>query len=255
MSDSNRITRDGGGGRVRSILKHPLVVGLVTTVAAVLVPTVPEVFKRGTWSSVVGLAAVAAILSGLGLLARNRSRTKAWPFVLAVTLVTIGGASAGVVARTWVTGPPPSPGDALPAPTPSSASPSPASRVGLPVRRPGVRPRECFKLDNPDGKLPGTVGIVSCEEPHHIEAYFAGDPWGPEKPYPGSEQALDQAEKWCQGKVFTDYVGVAYGSSVLRTWVWIPGVKSWGAGDRRVVCFAYQRGKKPLRYSVEGLGG
>ena len=109
---------------------------------------------------------------------------------------------------------------------------------------------QCF--DDPDdfGAV-SDVEIVDCDSPHDNEVYALFDM--PDGSFPGVSVTEGAAQDGCYD-AFAPYVGSDYASSVLAlTWL-VPTSVSWEAGDREVVCVAYDLDLKKLTGSVKDSG-
>lgn len=100
-------------------------------------------------------------------------------------------------------------------------------------RADGIEVGDCY--DEPeDDRDP--VEAISCDEPHHNEAYAAfqledGD-------YPGDEAVLADASLRCLER-FEGFVGLPYDSSGFDVDALTPTRLTWDDGDRKVVCILF----------------
>lgn len=79
-----------------------------------------------------------------------------------------------------------------------------------------------------------SVPIVDCAEPHDSEAFARTDSTA--ATFPGDAALSDELSAYCQGEVFTDFVGVPYAESVYGTSGYFPTEGSWDGGDRELLC-------------------
>jgi hypothetical protein len=79
-----------------------------------------------------------------------------------------------------------------------------------------------------------SVPIVDCAEPHDSEVFARTDSTTPE--FPGDAAISDELLAFCQGDVFTQFVGIPYADSVYETSGYFPTQDSWSSGDRELLC-------------------
>lgn len=79
-----------------------------------------------------------------------------------------------------------------------------------------------------------SVPIVDCSEPHDSEVFARTDTTGTD--FPGAEALFAELDAFCQGDVFTQFVGIPYADSIYGTSGYIPTEGSWGTGDRELLC-------------------
>jgi hypothetical protein len=127
-------------------------------------------------------------------------------------------------------------------PDPSSASqrdaPSPSGR---PVHFVSLKTGECVSdpsLRDGTPELSPIIQLLPCGAEHDAEVFFVGDIWKPEQEYPGRGAVEGEWRRSCEN-AFRLYVGLKSGLSVLDFRGWSPSRGSWGDGDRRIGCMAY----------------
>jgi hypothetical protein len=79
-----------------------------------------------------------------------------------------------------------------------------------------------------------TIPVVDCSEPHDSEVFALTDTTVAE--FPGDQALFDELSTFCQGDVYTDFVGIPYADSMYGTSGYVPTVESWGNGDRELLC-------------------
>lgn len=79
-----------------------------------------------------------------------------------------------------------------------------------------------------------SVPIVDCSEPHDSEVFARTETTSTS--YPGSDALFAELDAFCQGDVFTDFVGIPYADSIYGTSGYIPTQGSWDNGDRELLC-------------------
>ena len=93
------------------------------------------------------------------------------------------------------------------------------------------------------------VPVVDCAEPHDSEVFARSLVSGTE--FPGDVELEAQLTEFCQGEVFTEFVGVAYADSAYFTGGYYPTPASWASGDRELLCTIRDDGAKTTG-SLEG---
>ena len=109
-------------------------------------------------------------------------------------------------------------------------------------------------LDN-NSDWPDTVAVVPCTYWHIGEVFFAGNAWPQSMAYPGDDKVNSRAEARCDA-AFLKYDGTAYPDSMLTYDYIDPDNTTWPAGDRWMVCVAYDAtsahpGGAPVNYSIK----
>ena len=85
-----------------------------------------------------------------------------------------------------------------------------------------------------------TLEVVDCEHPHSAEAYYVGDGWPADDPYPGDDAIVDHWLGVCEQE-FLVYTGTPLYPSEFDVTGWFPfDVGTWNAGDRQLSCIAYR---------------
>jgi hypothetical protein len=79
-----------------------------------------------------------------------------------------------------------------------------------------------------------SVPVVDCSEPHDSEVFARTDTTGSE--FPGDQVLFDELTAFCQGDVFTQFVGIPYADSIYGTSGYVPTQGSWDGGDRELLC-------------------
>lgn len=79
-----------------------------------------------------------------------------------------------------------------------------------------------------------SIPVVDCDEPHDQEVFAATDMTG--DTFPGDSAVSDELDAFCQGDVFTDFIGLAYADSIFYTSGLQPTSSSWDNGDRELLC-------------------
>jgi hypothetical protein len=95
------------------------------------------------------------------------------------------------------------------------------------------------------------VPIVDCDEPHDNEVIANEDLTGSD--YPGQEQVENRASQICYDQ-FAPYVGISYEESIYDIGWLFPTADTWAAGDREVICFAYDLEFAKITGSINGIG-
>lgn len=105
--------------------------------------------------------------------------------------------------------------------------------------------------DNSGAESQLTMPVVSCQQSHSGEVYFARTAW-PASQSSWQAAVVDQAYNICD-KEFQSYVGVKYLDSYLRHEVISPGPAQWDAGYRKLVCIAYDPSGSNSQQSVRNI--
>ncbi len=79
-----------------------------------------------------------------------------------------------------------------------------------------------------------SVPVVDCAGPHDSEVYARTD--STSTSFPGDQSLFDELDTFCQGDVYTQFVGVPYADSRYGTSGYVPTEGSWGNGDRELLC-------------------
>jgi hypothetical protein len=104
---------------------------------------------------------------------------------------------------------------------------------------------------------PAEVTAVPCTHRHLAEIFFAGNVWSQSLAYPGYDAISHQGYARCLS-AFLAYDGIAQPASAFSISYTAPDAATWPAGDRQVVCAAYQpylgaaNGVQPVNYSIKG---
>ncbi len=95
------------------------------------------------------------------------------------------------------------------------------------------------------------VPVVDCDDPHDNEVIANHDLMGDD--YPGQEQVENRATQICYDR-FSDYLGISYEASMYEIGWLFPTQETWAAGDREVICFAYDLALEKITGSINGIG-
>ena len=107
----------------------------------------------------------------------------------------------------------------------------------------------CF--DDPDTFEQVTdVPEIECAEPHDNEVIGLRQLSG--SSYPGDQAVTELADNLCVS-AFEEYVGISYIQSSYEFGWLVPTEGSWGAGDREVICFAYDPTFAKITGSLQGV--
>jgi putative regulator of septum formation len=111
-----------------------------------------------------------------------------------------------------------------------------------------IEPGQCFQVPEEVSAQVADLEKVSCERPHDREAYAVLDYEPPAAEddgdaFPGDDGLRTFADGRC-AEAFGDYTGVPYPDSDLYFTYLIPSPRSWQSGDREVVCFAFDPGRR-----------
>lgn len=188
--------------------------------------------------------------------------------VVAVAFLAVAG-MAGVLALAPSSPAPPSPSAASSSPSP--AAPSASARIPVEVPVAAIATGDCLLTpypfaDNsasqaqywgapPGGSWPPTFLVVSCDQPHGAEAFFAGESWEAleaDAMYPGDLAVQGSWDARCLSE-FSRYVGSPASQSRLERTGWSTDAGGWAAGMRQMACLAYDRGGAHLVGSIRGI--
>ena len=78
------------------------------------------------------------------------------------------------------------------------------------------------------------VPIVDCAEPHDSEVFARTLVTG--STFPGDAELEAELTAFCQGEVYTAFVGVPYADSIYYTGGYSPTAACWASGDRELLC-------------------
>jgi hypothetical protein len=107
---------------------------------------------------------------------------------------------------------------------------------------------DCLDDDDVSGQVT-SVPIVDCSEPHDSEVFARTVLTG--TAFPGDEELEAQLTEFCQGEVYTDFLGRPYADSAYYTGGYYPTAASWASGDRELLCTVRDDGS-PTTGSLEG---
>jgi len=103
-----------------------------------------------------------------------------------------------------------------------------------------------------DFPWPASFEVIGCEHPHAAEAYYVGDGWPADDPYPGDDAIIDQWLARCEHE-FLAYTGAPLYPSEFDVTGWFPfDAGTWNAGDRQLSCIAYRLDGGDLEESLRG---
>jgi hypothetical protein len=94
-----------------------------------------------------------------------------------------------------------------------------------------------------------SVPIVDCAESHDSEVFARTLATG--TAFPGDEALEAELTGFCQGEVYTEFLGVAYAESQYFPGGTPPTAASWASGDRELLCTVRDEGS-PTTGSLEG---
>jgi Septum formation len=119
-----------------------------------------------------------------------------------------------------------------------------------------LRPGDCLAGSNlglgSGSAWPYTVSAVPCTQPHLAEITFAGNLWPTSlATFPGVDAVTNIVDNRCQSALYT-YAGESQ-PSLLYDSIAPGNARDWAAGNRLVVCMAYEKGIS-LRRSVKAKG-
>jgi hypothetical protein len=112
-------------------------------------------------------------------------------------------------------------------------------------------------LNNNSSPWPAVVTAVPCKHRHLAEIFYVGNVWPQSLAYPGYNAIADQGYARCLS-AFLAYDGIAQPASAFAISYTAPDRTTWPAGDRHVICAAYQpylgaaNGVQPVTYSIKG---
>ncbi len=95
------------------------------------------------------------------------------------------------------------------------------------------------------------VPIVDCDKPHDNEVFANQDLTGDS--FPGVERTSNRAAQLCLA-AFDAYIGAPYETSKYEILWFTPSEETWDAGDREVICFAFDQNLDKITGSVNGIG-
>jgi hypothetical protein len=98
---------------------------------------------------------------------------------------------------------------------------------------------------------PSDVPVVDCDVPHDNEVFANRNLQGDE--FPGRDGMANRADQACLDE-FDSYVGASYDTSIYVFSWFVPSEQSWDAGDREVICFAYDMNFDKITGSINGIG-
>ena len=135
--------------------------------------------------------------------------------------------------------------------TTTTTPPAPSGSQVFPI---DLQVGDCFD-DPPAAEFVEFVTLRDCDEPHDNEVFALVDhPAGPDIPYPGDFEAETQFFELCV-RVFEDYVGRSYQSSMLEIFVYWPLARTWDTiEDRLGICSLYDFRLEKLTASAQQSG-
>jgi hypothetical protein len=136
-------------------------------------------------------------------------------------------------------------------------SPQPTEKTSQ-VSEGYLSPGDCLIGSNlglgTENTWPATATTVACTQPHLAEVFYVGHPWlESQATYPGYDAILKVTAERC-GAAFAAYDGIPLSQSKFIYHSVAPTPASdWAAGDREVVCMAFDPNQlPPLNYSIKG---
>jgi hypothetical protein len=101
-----------------------------------------------------------------------------------------------------------------------------------------------------DFPWPARLEVIGCEHLHAAEAYYVGDGWRDDAPYPGDDATIDQWLARCEQE-FLAYTGGPLFPSEFDVTGWFPlDAGTWDAGDRQLACIAFRLDGRELEASL-----
>lgn len=97
-----------------------------------------------------------------------------------------------------------------------------------------------------------SVPFVECSEPHDSEVFARTDTSG--TVFPGNTTLETELDTFCQGDVFTAFVGIPYADSIYNTSGYFPSTSSWQNGDRELLCTVFDP-NGPVTGTLQGING
>ena len=131
-----------------------------------------------------------------------------------------------------------------------NATPTDAATSGADVF--SIKIGDCLNDAAVTGEI-SKVPIVDCSQPHDSEAYFSGNL--ADGAFPGDTVIKQGAEALC-GPAFTDFVGAPYQEGTGYDYsYYTPTQDSWNAGDREVMCVAFDPSGAQVTGTLKGSEG
>jgi hypothetical protein len=110
-----------------------------------------------------------------------------------------------------------------------------------------LKPGDCFN-DNETTRQP----TVDCDDPHDKEV-FAAFVLDGDRIFPGNEVLWDEVFAVCD-PLFESYTGLSFEDSGLHWGSQIPSHQLWADGERRALCYLYDRDLEMLTGSMHHSG-
>jgi hypothetical protein len=112
---------------------------------------------------------------------------------------------------------------------------------------------DCFDdtVETLSGQNATEVPLVDCELPHDNEIFFTYEMT--DAVFPGTDAASESAGIRCVEE-FETFVGRDFLESELDLFPITPTARSWGEGDRLVLCVLYALDLSKLEGTMEGSG-
>jgi hypothetical protein len=155
-----------------------------------------------------------------------------------LTVLTLSAASIALAGCSLLGGGTPS--------TATTTDPSTGSDVF------SIKVGDCLNDASVNGEV-STVPIVDCSTPHDSEAYFSDSL--AEGDFPGDDAVKQGAETIC-GPAFADFVGAPYQQDAGYDYsYYTPTLDSWNAGDREVMCVAFDPTGAQVTGTLKGIEG
>lgn len=92
---------------------------------------------------------------------------------------------------------------------------------------------------------PAEMVPVACSEPHRSEVFAQAAAGVDDAPYPGDAAIDRQADMFCYGAGFADFVGTDYDDSTLWASAHVPTEQTWAEGHRHTTCFVHPPSNEP----------
>ena len=113
-----------------------------------------------------------------------------------------------------------------------------------------LRVGDCIGDDvPPDREEVGNVWATPCSQEHTQEVFYIYELQNKYQSYPGEELVTEEADNFCSGSFFNDFVGLPYEESIYEASYYFPLPEGWDAGDTRIQCLIYDPSKETSRGS------
>lgn len=115
---------------------------------------------------------------------------------------------------------------------------------------------ECIAPDVGDitPVTPAEMAPVPCTSPHRSQVFAQAAAGVEDAPFPGDAAVDRQADMFCYGAGFEDFVGTEYDESTLWASAHVPTEQTWAEGHRHVTCFVHPPGNEPTTGTYRDSG-